>query len=714
MKLLDEHIETIKKDFASMQAKEDFLRLLNFVKGILYADKCIPFEERQLNYHIQPRLNAHRYRQFNVLKKSGGERTICAPCSGLKEIQCCLNVVFQAIYTPHKNAYGFVPEKSIVDNARKHVGNIYIYNIDLKDFFPSIDQARIWGRLHYHPFNLDKKHDREKIANMIAVLCCHEMEVERLNESGVWETVTKRVLPQGAPTSPILTNIICERLDYLLSAVAKRFGLKYSRYADDITFSSMHNVYQKDSEFINELQRIIKEQGFSVKHSKTRLQKAGFKQVVTGLTVSDRVNVHQRYVKQLRKWLYYWETYGHERAAEYFLPKYNEDKGHAKKGNPSMENVLSGKLEFLKMVKGAENPTYLKLKERFDKLTNVIVDIPTIIAEPPLEYQNKESKEIIFPITFSEVNYPVMHNAPRLVELLKGFSENDKALKYTTHSWEYGKFVSYEDFMDKIFVEWQIISKELINLNKQLNAKISNFLFNKELGSKKVDSKFFISWGEKRLKFGWSSPALKEYMSLPDKYPFACSIPYEIRELDKQHSLLYFKDYVSVFKNEIEIREDNNTLEKLFNDLWQNTLSYDFNLEQENVRGISFFTDVAYFRSAMELTLKMCASRPQYPKILVIVEPYFESKYILLKIIQKESECQRDIDDPKICKPSGGDLATIINKVNNLADFSIVSNFYKNKKTFRINYITSFENVPHIEELNHSCEGFTYEFKFFI
>ena len=364
----DEHIQAIRKDFASMQAKEDFLNLLNSVKGILYGEKSIPFETRHLNYHINPELNKRRYHQYQIKKKSGGERTICAPCSGLKEIQNCLNIVFQALYTPHKNAYGFVPTQSIVDHAKNHVGNIYIYNIDLKNFFPSIDQARIWGRLKYPPFNLNGENDKTKIANMIASLCCHEMEVERQNDSGIWEIVSKRVLPQGAPTSPFLTNIICERLDYLLTGVAKRFSLRYSRYADDLTFSSMHNVYQKDSDFLKELERIIKEQGFAINQSKTRLQKTGYRQEVTGLIVSDRVNVQKRYVKQIRKWLYYWETYGYDRAYGYFLPKYMEDKGHVKRGKPDMTNVLAGKLEFLKMVKGYENPTYLKLNDRFEKL----------------------------------------------------------------------------------------------------------------------------------------------------------------------------------------------------------------------------------------------------------------------------------------------------------------------------------------------------------
>lgn len=369
MKLTEQEILIIKKKFSSIKSKRDFLVLLNLVKRILYGDKAIPFKMTQLNYYINPKLNAKRYTQFNVPKKREGFRTINAPCSGLKQIQYCLNIVFQSLYTPHRNAFGFLPGKSIVENAQKHVGSLYVYNIDLKDFFSSIDQARVWGRLQHPPFNLNPKKNRLEIANMIASLCCHEMEVERKNDTGEWGKVQKHVLPQGAPTSPILTNIICERLDFLLSAVAKRFELKYSRYADDITFSSMHNVYQEDGDFIKELTRIVEEQGFTIKPSKTRLQKAGYRQEVTGLVVSDRVNVQQRYIKELRKWFYYWETYGYNKAYSFFHPIYMKDKGHVKKGEPNMANILAGKLEYLKMVKGYNNPTYLKLKERYDKLT---------------------------------------------------------------------------------------------------------------------------------------------------------------------------------------------------------------------------------------------------------------------------------------------------------------------------------------------------------
>jgi retron-type reverse transcriptase len=206
------------------------------------------------------------------------------------------------------------------------------------------------------------------------------MEVERQNETGDWEKVKRNVLPQGAPTSPVLTNIVCQKLDYLLSAVAKRFGLNYSRYADDITFSSMHNVYQSGSKFLKELHRIIIEQNFHIKESKTRLQKDGYRKEVTGLLVNEKVNVKQRYIKQLRLWLHYWEKFGYERANSFFLKQYMVDKGNIISSKPEMINIISGKINYLKMVKGENNDLYLKIKERFDML-NVKTDTLSLILD---------------------------------------------------------------------------------------------------------------------------------------------------------------------------------------------------------------------------------------------------------------------------------------------------------------------------------------------
>jgi hypothetical protein len=389
MNITEEQTQYILSNFNSMKTKEDFLSLLNYAKVIVYGDNAFQFALKHLTYHSNPKANKKRYTAFSIKKKSGADRVIHAPAKGLKAIQKCLNLIFQVVYADqqHKAATGFVPNKSVVDNAKLHTQSNYVYNLDLKDFFPSIDQARIWGRLKLAPFNLNEKTGRLELTNMIAALCCHKMEVERMQADGTWQKELRNVLPQGAPTSPTLTNIICQQLDFYLSAVAKRFNLKYSRYADDITFSSQHNVYQEDGDFIKELHRIITAQNFHIKSSKTRLQKRGYRQEVTGLNVNEQVNVSKRYIKQLRMWLYYWEQYGYEKAYTFFLQQYKADKGHTKKGKPNMANVIEGKLNYLKMVKGINKPVYQKLIERFDLLhktepaeNKLIIPITTLEA----------------------------------------------------------------------------------------------------------------------------------------------------------------------------------------------------------------------------------------------------------------------------------------------------------------------------------------------
>jgi len=343
------------------------LHLLNIVKKSMMEDSGVvdfyrPFTKKQINYYQNPNHTVKRYKQFFVKKKLGGFRTITAPqTKTFKMILQCLNEIFKALYVPSEYAMGFTEDRSVVTNAEIHKNQNYVLNLDLKDFFPSVSQARVWKRLQLKPFEFSPE-----IASAIAGLCC----MKEIFKDKTGKESVRYVLPQGAPTSPIITNMICDNLDRRLAGVAKRFGLRYSRYADDITFSSMHNVYQKDGEFWNELSRIITQQGFTINDKKTRLQKIGARQEVTGIIISKKLNVSQKYVRNIRNILYIWGKYGFIAAQSKFLPKYKADKGHVKKGNPDMINVLEGKLLYLKMVKGKEDSVYQRLWQRFEKLKN--------------------------------------------------------------------------------------------------------------------------------------------------------------------------------------------------------------------------------------------------------------------------------------------------------------------------------------------------------
>jgi len=517
MKTADNIKEEIRAHFKELHSKEDLLFLLNKVKPLIYGEKVYPFYLKQLTWYYNSQSQSKRYLEFTIKKKSGKNRSIHAPVEGLKAIQKCLAYILDCVYDPHESAYGFRLGVSIVDNAAKHVGSRYVYNIDLKDFFPSIDQARIWkclqikpfylnniekqpsikteeessflvlnkpkdsvwsilesnllikinydglkfvngtwkilnhigeeisykvivnnqkrdsGKLVLFPFNVEewikigdikeisesdittmleliKNHQQEiiekipptAVANIIAALCCAEMTVERKNDSNEWVEVRKNVLPQGAPTSPIITNIICKRLDIRLSGLAKRFGLKYSRYADDITFSSEHNVYQKEGDFNKELERIIQSQSFNIKDSKTRLQKEGHRQEVTGLLVNKKVNVQKRYIKQLRTWIYILEKYDYAQAHQIFLKHYLNDRGNVKKESVKMENVIMGKLEYLKMVRGENSSVYQVLFKRFNLLLEKYNPVPS--TQPQIYRSIRTINEFkIKPINYPEI-----------------------------------------------------------------------------------------------------------------------------------------------------------------------------------------------------------------------------------------------------------------------------------------------------------------------
>lgn len=346
----------IRTTALAMKDVKDLRLLLNKVKREALGDKAYSIHLKQITYYCNPkREGVKRYTDFTIPKKSGGVRIISAPVAGLKSILFSLNTILQSVYEPSKYAMGFVPGRSVVDNAKIHIGQNYIYNIDLQDFFPSIDKSRVWKRLTLPPFSFVSD-----LADVIAGLCTMRME-EGDN--------IRYVLPQGAPTSPTLTNIICEKLDRQLAGLAKRFGLLYSRYADDITFSSMHYVYAEDGEFIAELNRIIADNHFVINAKKVRLQKPGMRQEVTGLVVTDKVNVVRKYVRELKTIIHIWERYGYMAATQSLLNHRKHNRTYTRtEAAFSLESIIEGKLNYLKMVKGENDAVYMKLYMKYATL----------------------------------------------------------------------------------------------------------------------------------------------------------------------------------------------------------------------------------------------------------------------------------------------------------------------------------------------------------
>jgi RNA-directed DNA polymerase len=351
--------DKVNYHFHKMKDKNDFIKLLKLVSSILPELNIKKINILKFSDSSQ---NSKYYKELIILKKSGERRIISAPVSELKKIQKIISIIIQCVFVPNDSAFGFIWNKSISDNAIIHIEKNYVFNIDLKDFFSCIDDEMILKCLTNAPFYLNLKSQKNDIAILIASICCKQYETSKNSDL---ITENKNVLPQGAPSSPVLSNVVCYKLDILLNNLARCFNLTYSRYADDITFSSMHNVYQKDSDFIKELANIITSQGFQVNEKKTRLQKKCQRQSVTGLIVNTKVNIKQNYIKELRMWLYYWETYGYERANSFFIKKQKFKNEYSSKDNLNIKNTLKGKLDYLKMILGDNNSMYNKLKSRY-------------------------------------------------------------------------------------------------------------------------------------------------------------------------------------------------------------------------------------------------------------------------------------------------------------------------------------------------------------
>ncbi|MFV0157111.1 reverse transcriptase family protein [Empedobacter falsenii] len=365
--LTSNQINELKKSFLKLESLEDLCNLLNDVNKLFKINQQITLDS--LIKLSNPSLSKSRYKEFVIKKKSGADRKINSPITKLNIILKSLNRLLNCIYVPHANAYGFVAGKSIVDNAKIHTNKKYVYNIDLKDFFHSFDRNKVKMGIWFQLFSGDKS--KEKISFLLACLTTHPLCIDGID---------KIVLPQGSPTSPFLTNLLCYKLDQKLKGLSKRFRITYSRYADDITFSSNYDVYSND-DFISELNRIIENQNLMINPTKTRLQGNGYRKEVTGIVVNENVNVSQQYIKQLRMWIYYIEKYGIEKASEVFKKDYSKDKGHVKSMNASMINVIEGKLLYLGMVRGIDDSKFINLKNRFYKSIGKISKIDKVLNE---------------------------------------------------------------------------------------------------------------------------------------------------------------------------------------------------------------------------------------------------------------------------------------------------------------------------------------------
>lgn len=254
-------------------------------------------ELRFLSFHREV-ARSHHYHSFTLPKKTGGERLISAPMPRLKRAQYWVLDQVLAKIPAHQAAHGFLAGRSIISNAQPHTGQDVVINLDVKDFFPSIAFGRIKGVFRQLGYG-------ESVASVLALLCSEnraqawQVDGERLFIGG---KARERVLPQGAPTSPMLTNLLCRRLDRRLQGLAAQLGFAYTRYADDLTFSASGEAAQERvGALLRRVRWIIRGEGFTPHPDKERVMRKGRRQEVTGLVVNGAVpSVSRQTRRQLR------------------------------------------------------------------------------------------------------------------------------------------------------------------------------------------------------------------------------------------------------------------------------------------------------------------------------------------------------------------------------------------------------------------------------
>ncbi|MCM0582138.1 RNA-directed DNA polymerase [Weissella diestrammenae] len=315
---------------------------LNEVNDVVDLARVLHYPSRKIKKILYRDRVDNQYFEFSLAKKSGGSRLINVPNEVLADLQNCILIELKRYMNNHdikfsrvSQAYQKDREKGIYRNARIHRGRKYVINVDLEDFFPSIHFGRVVGFFEKN----NKFKFTHRCAILLAQLVCY-----------------KGYLPQGASTSPLISNLICHTLDIHILKIAKKYHLRYSRFADDLTFSTNDDEISTEEQmhnFIKELTRQIGRDGFKVNWKKMRIAGPDVRHTVTGLVNNKIVKVKKEYYKNTRAMvnqLFYTHRFIIDGV------KYNIENDESKKGGIKK---LEGRLAFIDDINRRNNIEYL-------------------------------------------------------------------------------------------------------------------------------------------------------------------------------------------------------------------------------------------------------------------------------------------------------------------------------------------------------------------
>ena len=290
----------------------------------------------------------HHYTYAFVKRRVGAPRLIESPKPRLKAVQRRILHEILDCAPPHLAAHGFVRGRSCISGAQIHAGEDVVVRLDLRRFFPSIQSARVHGlfRAIGYPWAA------ARLLTGLCTTCTPATTLAKFADWRVRQEYTAPHLPQGAPTSPALANLCAWRLDKRLSGLARRLGINYSRYADDLCFSGDRAFAKSMSRFLSVVETIVSEEGFALNASKTRIMYASSTQRVTGVVVNQHVNAAR-------------EEYDALKATLHNCRTSSDPATQNREGHPDFKAHLDGRINWVEQL----NPHRgLKLRLTFDQI----------------------------------------------------------------------------------------------------------------------------------------------------------------------------------------------------------------------------------------------------------------------------------------------------------------------------------------------------------
>ena len=309
------HKRTEEQGLPSIETLDQVISFLQHV----VPELTVPYL-RWYCYHRDTAETIH-YRQFSIPKRSGGRRDIWAPLPNLKAMQKYILTEIVEKMSIHGSAHGFVPGKSIYTNAEQHTNSEVVVSLDLENFFPTFTFPRVKGIFRSYGYN-------QAVSTLFALICTEaprkvvqlnngllsllktsdeeengeqgsedhsNSDVEKSEQGGqkLYVATGPRCLPQGSPASPALTNVACMRLDRRLAKYAINNGWRFTRYADDLTFSlpkselEREEVSSKVGKLLSMVRHVVASEGLKIHPKKTHIMYKNTRQIVTGLVTND-------------------------------------------------------------------------------------------------------------------------------------------------------------------------------------------------------------------------------------------------------------------------------------------------------------------------------------------------------------------------------------------------------------------------------------------